>query len=85
MLESFLSGAICMGYLVISLFFIRFWKTTHDRLFVFFALAFGLLLAERVTRATLEIQTEWIPVVFTFRLIAFGLILYAVFDKNRRP
>lgn len=84
MLESFLSGTICMGFLVISLFFVRFWRTTHDRLFLFFALAFGLLLAERGARATLYLQTEWIPAVYMFRLVAFGLILFAIFDKNRR-
>jgi hypothetical protein len=83
MLESFLSGAICMGFLVISLFFVRFWKTTRDRLFLFFSMAFGLLLAERIARATLHLDTEWIPAVYMFRLVAFGLILFAVFDKNR--
>jgi membrane-associated PAP2 superfamily phosphatase len=84
MLESFLSGAISMGFLVSALFFIRFWKTTRDRLFLFFSMAFGLLLAERVVRATLDLRSEWIPAVYMFRLIAFGLILFAIFNKNRR-
>jgi hypothetical protein len=84
MLEAFLSGAICMGFLVISLFFLRFWRTTRDRLFLFFASAFGLLLCERVVRAALDLRTEWIPAVYLFRLVAFGLILCAVIDKNRR-
>jgi len=74
-----------MGFLVISLFFVRFWKSTRDRLFIFFAIAFGLLLAERVVRVAFEVGTEWMPAVYLFRLSAFGVILYAVFDKNRKP
>ena len=73
-----------MGFLVISLFFVRFWKMTRDRLFLFFSLAFGLLLTVRVGRAAFEIQTEFTAAVYMFRLVAFGLILFAVFDKNRR-
>ena len=42
-LTDFLSGAITMGFLIASLFFLRFWKGTHDTLFVAFALAFFLL------------------------------------------
>jgi hypothetical protein len=84
MLDPFLSGTICMGCFVIALFFLRFWRTTRDRLFLFFAIGFTLLLIERIVRTTLEIQTEWIPAVYLFRLAAYGLILYAIFDKNRR-
>ena len=84
MSESFLSGAIAMGCLVVSLYFVRFWKITGDRLFLFFSTAFFLLLVERIVRGSLDLRTEWIPAVYLFRLVAFGLILYAVFDKNRR-
>jgi hypothetical protein len=84
MIESFLSGAISMGFFVISLFFLRFWKTTCDRLFLFFSLAFLLLLAERIVRASFEIQTDWIPAIYLFRLFAYGLLILAVIDKNRR-
>lgn len=74
-----------MGFLVIALFFLRFWKTTRDRLFLFFSLAFVLLLIERIVRASFEIQSEWIPAVYLFRLTGYGLLIWAVIDKNRRP
>ncbi len=74
-----------MGFLVIALFFLRFWKTTRDRLFLFFSLAFVLLLMERIVRASFEIQSEWIPAVYLFRLTGYGLLIWAVIDKNRRP
>ena len=51
MADTFLSGAISMGFLVISLFFLRFWKRSGDRLFIFFSLAFLLLLVERIVRS----------------------------------
>ena len=74
-----------MGYFVISLFFVRFWKSTRDRLFLLFSFAFSLLLMERVVWVAFEIRTEWIPAAYLFRLMAFGTILFAIFDKNRRP
>jgi hypothetical protein len=84
MLEPFLSGAICMGFLVISLFFVRFWKETRDRLFLFFAAAMFLLLTERIVRAGFDLRTEWAPAVYLLRLVAFIVILAGIFDKNRR-
>jgi hypothetical protein len=84
MLESFLSGAISMGFLVISLFFLRFWQKSRDRLFIFFSLAFVLLLIERIVRHSFDVGSEWAPAVYCFRLVGYGLILYAVIDKNRR-
>jgi membrane-associated PAP2 superfamily phosphatase len=85
MSDPFISGAICMGYLVIALFFARFWRTTRDRLFLLFSLAFALLLMERVVKESHHLASEWVPAVYLIRLTAFGLILYAVIDKNRRP
>jgi hypothetical protein len=84
MLNTFLGGAICMGWLVIALFFVRFWRTTRDRLFLFFAAAFLVLMSERLIREWLMISTEWEPVVYSLRLGAFILILIGIADKNRR-
>ena len=39
----FLSGAVTMGFVLAGLFFLRFWRRTHDGLFLAFALAFWLL------------------------------------------
>jgi hypothetical protein len=84
MLNSFLAGAICMGCLVAALFFIRFWRSTRDRLFLFFAAAFLVLMTERVIRELMEIKTEWGPAVYSLRLGAFILLLLGIVDKNRR-
>jgi hypothetical protein len=44
---------IVFGCLVVGLFFLRFFRRSRDRLFLFFALSFFLLAAERFTLAIL--------------------------------
>jgi Family of unknown function (DUF5985) len=39
-MNSALLGAIAMASLVAGLFFLRFWKDTKDRLFLFFSISF---------------------------------------------
>lgn len=84
MLNQFFAGAAAISLLVIAMFFLRFWKGTQDRLFLFFAGAFVFLMLERIVRAVMTVETEWAPYVYTIRLLAFVLIIVAVVDKNRR-
>jgi uncharacterized membrane protein HdeD (DUF308 family) len=82
-LELFLSGALCMGYAIAALFFLRFWRDNGDRLFAYFAAAFGLLVVQRLALALFpgtSDQTSW---MYLLRLLAFVLIIIAVVDKNR--
>ena len=79
----FVSGMLAAGYLVAGLYFLRFWKQTGDRLFGYFAAAFGLLVVQRLAltlASDLVTTTAWYYVV---RLLAFGLIVIAIVDKNR--
>ena len=82
-MNQFLAGAAAMSLFVIVLFFLRFWKKTHDRLFLLFAGAFFTLMLERIIRAVIG-ENDWTPYVYTVRLAAFVLIIIAVIDKNRR-
>ena len=41
-MEAFLLGMISMGFAVAALLFLRFWRSTQDRFFLFFAAAFGV-------------------------------------------
>ena len=43
--EDFVLGAAAMGYLIVGLFFFRFWRQTSDGLFLTFAAAFWVLAA----------------------------------------
>jgi hypothetical protein len=69
--------------LVSGLFFLRYWRDTGDRLFVFFALPF---LVEGVNRTALALSPaphEGEPVYYAVRLAAYALILMGIADKNR--
>lgn len=77
------SGAILLGYLVAALFFCRFWSVTRERLFGCFAVSFLLLAVERVLIVALQ-DMNHLPQIYLTRLIAFLVIAYAIWDKNRR-
>ena len=79
-----LVGAVACASLVAALFFLRFWTHTRDRFFLFFALSFAI---EGVNRVILYLSVglyEDAPVYYVVRLVAYGLILAAIIDKNRR-
>jgi hypothetical protein len=83
-LVNFLSGAVTMGFLVAAVFFLRFWKRTHDKLFIAFALAFALLGLTQALLTFADIPVEERSWLFLLRLTAFLLILGSVWAKNRR-
>jgi len=84
MLNQFFNGAATISLLVISWYFLRFWKRTRDRLFLYFFAAFTILMTERIVRAVMVVDNEWAPYVYLMRLAAFVTIIAAVVDKNRR-
>ena len=79
----FLSGAIMMGCLVAASLFYRFWRRTADRLFAWFAVAFLLLGIERLVLVVTHGSELASPGIYLLRLIAFGVIIAAIVDKNR--
>jgi hypothetical protein len=83
-INRFLNGAIFMGDVAIALLFLRCWSRTGDRLFAWFAVSFGLLAIERVFMFIM-LGGDGQPAVFITRLFAFGFIIFAVVDRNRRP
>lgn len=82
-MEQMLSGAIAAGWLVAGLFFFRFWRHTHDRFFLWFALSFWLEAGNRIALGVMADTREDTPVVYGLRVVAYGLILLAIWQKNR--
>ena len=82
-LYDFLSGAVALGFFVCALFFLRFWRRTHDELFVAFGLAFALLGTGQSVLALASIPDEERGSLYLFRLLAFAIILFAIARKNR--
>ena len=78
-----LLGAIAMANVTIGLFFLRFWKKTRDRFFLFFAVAFTLEGFNRAFLGLSHYSNENEPIIYLVRLISFILILIAIVDKNR--
>jgi peptidoglycan/LPS O-acetylase OafA/YrhL len=79
-----LAGALMLAYAISGLFLFRFWVKTRDRLFAIFALAFWVLMCERLLLVIINPATEGFPYIYSVRLLAFLLILGAIIDKNRK-
>jgi hypothetical protein len=84
LVKSFLLGAIALGFAVAGLFFLRFWHVTHDRLFLYFSVAFFLQTLERVLLGINTDSTDENPAIYLIRLVAYGLIIFSIVDKNRK-
>jgi hypothetical protein len=84
-LHNFSMGATCALMLVAALVFLRFYRKSQDRLFLFFSAAFGILGVNRMFFVLVEAPDEARTALYVVRLVAFGLILYAIIDKNRAP
>ena len=84
-MNEFLLGAIALGCLAVGLFFFRYWRSSGDRFFLFLMLSFWIEAANRCAMAVTASWSESAPTHYVVRLISYGLILIAIWDKNRRP
>ena len=78
----FLSGAVTLTYLVAALYFFNFWQRAADRLFLAFAIAFALLVANQLVLFALGSADERGNYAYILRVLAFILILLAIIEKN---
>jgi hypothetical protein len=78
-----LLGALLMGDVIAGLFFLRYWKITGDRFFLFFAASFftGALSRTIVDQNIPPFGLE--PFGYVVRFLQYLLIVLAVIDKNR--
>jgi type II secretory pathway component PulM len=77
----FLHGAITVSSLAVGLFFLRYWVSSRDRLFLLFCAAFWLLASHWIV---LSVAPAWAGYAHIPRFLAFALIAVAVVDKNRK-
>ena len=80
----FFSGLITMGFLVSSLFFLRFWARTGEGLFAAFAAAFALLAVNQALVALIDAPREELSRIYLLRVLAFGIIIAGIAWKNRQ-
>jgi hypothetical protein len=85
-MTQFLLGAVAMGSAVAALMFLRFWRQTRDRLFLYFSASFLLEAVNRALFAWNGAHSEEATLYYLVRLLAYGLILWAIIEKNlQRP
>jgi hypothetical protein len=82
MAEGFLLGVVATSSLVAALFFLRFWRTTGDSFFLWFAAAFFIEGLNRTAILLLAHPSEGNSRVYVVRLLASLLILAAIVRKN---
>jgi hypothetical protein len=83
-LATFLDGGRVVFCLIIALGFLRLGRTTHDRLYHAFAIAFVLMSVSSIFVGLRVAAADWSYIAFLPRLLAFLVIIWAIVDKNRR-
>lgn len=83
MIDQFLYGMVTMGFAVASLLFASYWRRTRQSLFAIFASSFFLLAVNYAWLALTEIPVEERSPLYLVRLLAFSLIVVAIFQSNR--
>ena len=78
----FLSGALSLSYVIAAIYFYRFWRRAPDRLFLMFALAFGLLAINQLTLFAIASADELGNYAYLLRVLAFALIVAGIVHKN---
>lgn len=88
-MNTFIDGAIMMAFCVAALCFLKFWRRTHDRFFLWFSLAFWIMAINRLFMVLLApdrlVPDEKHAMLYVVRLVAFAILLLAIFEKNRKP
>lgn len=82
-MNEFLLGAIALCCFAVGLFFLGYWRSSRDRFFLFLMLSFWLEAGNRVYMAWSRSWNEDAPIYYLIRLVSYGLILVAIWDKNR--
>ena len=82
-MNELLAGGIATASFVAGLFFLRFWRTTRDRFFLYFALSFLIEGVNRFVLYAVAGLSDQDPIYYVIRLVAYGLIVWAIVDKNR--
>jgi len=82
-MNSLLRGVLVAFSATLAVLFLKFWRTSRDRLFAFFSAAFAMLAIDWLAAALLNPPHESQHYLFVFRLVAFLLIIAGIVSKNR--
>lgn len=82
-MANLLIGGIVVASALAGLFFLRFWRSTNDRFFLLFALAFWIEGLQRFAVYYWFRGEDASPLAYLPRLLAYALIIVAIVAKNR--
>lgn len=80
-MATFLLGAIAMAFWTAGLIFLRYYRSSRDRLFLYFTAFCWLETVGRALQAIAGFGDED-PRIYALRVLAFVLILAGIIDKN---
>jgi hypothetical protein len=83
--DPMLSGAIVLAAAMVGLHFLRFWKDSRDPFFLCFALSFFIQAAQWFDSGLHPLATDYSPLHYLARLVAYGLIAFAILRRNALP
>ncbi|HZT75663.1 MAG TPA: DUF5985 family protein [Vicinamibacterales bacterium] len=81
----FLNDIAACASFIAGILFLRSWRTTADRLFLWFAVAFWMFAANWAAVSLFHPANEARHWFYVLRLVGFATILIAIVDKNREP
>jgi hypothetical protein len=81
--QAVLLGAIASLCFVAALFFLKYWRSTRDRFFLFLVAAFTMEGLNRFVAGWTGAWSEDSAAQYLVRLASYGLIVIAIIDKNR--
>jgi hypothetical protein len=79
----FVLGALTASCWFVGHFFLKFWRTSKDSFFLFFAMAFWILGLQWMGLAFSDADSEMRTGFYLARLTAFMMIVWAIIKKNR--
>lgn len=81
-MKVFLNGVAASASVIGGVLFMRFWRETGDRLFLWFALAFWMFASNWVAISLIAPADEVRHLFYLLRLAGFLLILVGIYQKN---
>ena len=82
MIEGFLLGVIATASFTAGLFFLKYWRRSHDVLFLAFGTAFILEAFNRASLLFMAHPSEAASWYYVVRLVVFLIILAGILKKN---
>lgn len=84
LISAYADGFYTCAALIAALFFLRFWRRSGDKLFLYFSIAFLLMAGNALAPLLLRSLNDQEPAVYLLRLAAFAVIIFAIWRKNRK-